>query len=186
MSVSSGGVLGHELVAQEHDERVVAHVLAGHGHGVAEAERLALAHVVDVGQLGQVDHLGELVVLARLVEVVLELELAVEVVLDGALGPTGDDQDVVDAGGHGLLHHVLDGRLVDHRQHLLGLRLGGRQEAGAEAGGGDDGLADGGSWGAHAGQSRAVGRPRRGPHGVRRDVPRPGASLHWQSPSRDC
>ena len=31
----------------------VAHVLAGHRHGVAEAERLALADVVDVGQLGQ-------------------------------------------------------------------------------------------------------------------------------------
>ena len=43
---------------------------------------------------------------------------------------------------HGLLDHVLDGRLVDDRQHLLGLRLGGRQEPGAEPGGGDDGLAD--------------------------------------------
>ena len=42
---------------------------------------------------------------------------------------------------HRLLDHVLDGRLVDDRQHLLGLGLGGRQEAGAEAGGGDDGLA---------------------------------------------
>ena len=43
-----------------------------------------------------------------------------------------------------LLDHVLDGRLVDDRQHLLRLGLGGREEAGAQAGGGDDGLADGG------------------------------------------
>ena len=43
---------------------------------------------------------------------------------------------------HRLLHHVLDGRLVDDRQHLLRLRLGGGEEAGAQPGGGDDGLAD--------------------------------------------
>ena len=38
---------------------------------------------------------------------------------------------------------VLDDRLVDQRQHFLGLRLGGGQEAGAETGGGEDGFADG-------------------------------------------
>ena len=43
---------------------------------------------------------------------------------------------------HRLLDHVLDARLVDEREHLLGRRLGGREEAGAEPGGGDDGLAD--------------------------------------------
>jgi hypothetical protein len=107
--------------------------------------------------------------LARLVEVVLELELAVEVVLDGALGPAGDDEDVVDAGGHGFFDHVLDGGLVHHGQHLLGLRLGGRQEAGAEAGGGDDGFADGGGGRRHGDESRAppppacAGRGRRSP-----------------------
>ena len=34
---------------------------------------------------------------------------------------------------HRLLHHVLDGRLVDERQHLLGLGLRGREEPGAES-----------------------------------------------------
>ena len=43
---------------------------------------------------------------------------------------------------HGLLDHVLDRRLVDDRQHLLRLRLGGGEEPGAQPGGGDDGLAD--------------------------------------------
>jgi hypothetical protein len=78
--------------------------------------------------------------LPRRTEVVLELEVAVEVVLEAALVAAGDDEDVVDAGRHGLLHHVLDGGLVDDRQHLLGLGLGGGQEAGAEAGRRDDGL----------------------------------------------
>ena len=44
--------------------------------------------------------------------------------------------------GDRLLDHVLDDRLVDERQHLLRLRLGGGKEARAEAGGGEDGLAD--------------------------------------------
>ena len=104
-------------------------------------ERLALAHVVDVGQVGQAADLVELVVLARRLERHLELDRAVEVVLEAALAATGDDEDVVDAGPHGLLDDVLDRRLVDHRQHLLGLRLGGGQEAGAQPGGRDDGLA---------------------------------------------
>ena len=34
-----GGVLVHDVVAQHHDERLVADVLAGDRHGVAEAER---------------------------------------------------------------------------------------------------------------------------------------------------
>ena len=45
--------------------------------------------------------------------------------------------------GDRLFDAVLDDRLVDQRQHFLRLRLGGRQETGAEAGGGEDGFADG-------------------------------------------
>ena len=41
-----------------------------------------------------------------------------------------------------LVDDVLDQRPVDHRQHLLRHRLGGGQEAGAEAGDGENSLAD--------------------------------------------
>ena len=85
-------------------------------------------------------HLGEQVELARLLERVLELEVAVEVVLDGALAAAGDDEDVGEPGRDRLLHHVLDRRLVDDRQHLLRLALRGREEPRAETGGGDDRL----------------------------------------------
>ena len=73
---------------------------------------------------------------------VLQLEAVVEVVFDGALLAAGDDDDLLDPGGHGFLHRVLDDRLVDQRQHLLGLRLGRREDAGAPAGGGEDGFSD--------------------------------------------
>ena len=59
--------------------------LAGYGHGVAEPERLALADVVEVGHVGDGAHLLQLIVLAPGLEVELELERAVEVVLERAL-----------------------------------------------------------------------------------------------------
>ena len=162
-------MLVHDVVAEHHREGLVAHVLAGGGDRVAEAERLALAHVVDVGQVGEVEHLGEQRVLALGVEVGLELHAAVEVVLDGLLAAAGDDEDVVDAAPHRLLHHVLDGRLVDHRQHLLRLRLGGGEEPGAQTGGGDDGLADVGRTLVMRGSTRcrsaSTSAPRRGAAG---------------------
>ena len=84
----------------------------------------------------------QLVVLARLLQVVLQLERAVEVVLDRALAPAGDDEDVVDARPDGLLDHVLDGRLVDDREHLLGLGLRRGEEPRPQPGRGDDRLLD--------------------------------------------
>ncbi len=63
----------------------------------------------------------------------LQLELAVEMVLDHRLVAAGDEDEMLDAGLARLVDHVLDQRPVDHRQHLLGHRLGGGQEAGAEA-----------------------------------------------------
>ena len=110
-------------------------------HRVPEAERIALADVVDVGEVGRELHFLQEVVLARVVEEVLELEVAVEVVLDRALVAAGDDQDVGEPGLHGLFDDVLDRGLVDDRQHLLGRALRRRQEARAQAGGGDHRLA---------------------------------------------
>ena len=72
----------------------------------------------------------------------LQLELAVEMVLDDALVAPGDEDEMLDAGLAGLVDDVLDQRPVDHRQHLLGHGFGGRQEPGAEAGDGKDSFAD--------------------------------------------
>ena len=64
-------------------------------------------------------------------------------ILDRVLAAAGDEDDVVDARGDRFFDAVLDDRLVDERQHLLGLRFGGWKKPGAEAGGREDGLADG-------------------------------------------
>jgi hypothetical protein len=113
---------------------VVADVAAGAGDRVAQPERGVLAHVVHVGQLGDAPHRVELGRLALADEGLLELGSGVEVVLERGLAATRDDDDVVDASRHGLFDHVLDRRLVDDRQHLLRLRLRGREHAGTEPG----------------------------------------------------
>ena len=104
-------------------------------------------------------------------EQVLELEAVVEVVLDGALLAAGHDDDLLDAGRDGLLDRVLDDRLVDERQHLLRLRLGGWQEPRPPAGSREDGLAnaqDRTSWSGSAISKERDGRAARSerPSGV--------------------
>ena len=65
-----------------------------------------------------------------------------KVVLDRVLALAGHDDDRGQARGDGLLDHVLDDRLVDERQHLLGLRLRRGQEARPQAGRGEHRLSD--------------------------------------------
>jgi hypothetical protein len=122
--------LDDQVVAEQDREGLVAHVPLGRRDGVPEAQRVALTDVVDRGHVRDLSDLLELVELALGLQEVLELERPVEVVDDRVLAPAGDDDDVGQAGPNGLLDHVLDGRLVQQRQHLLGLRLGRRKEAG--------------------------------------------------------
>ncbi len=108
-----------------------------------QPERRLLAHVGNPGEIGDRTHLSEQIGLAPLFEHPFQLEGRVEMVLDGVLAPAGHDDDALQPRGPGLLDDVLDERPVDQRQHLLGLRLGGRQEAGSQSRGGKDGDADG-------------------------------------------
>ena len=110
---------------------------------MTEAERGLLAREArrpDFRQLA-IEQL-EIGVLAPLVERELELELPVEMVLDNSFIAAGDEDEMLDSGFARLVHHVLDDRPVDHREHLLRHRLGGGQEPGAEAGNREHSLAD--------------------------------------------
>ena len=77
--------------------------------------------------------------LAALAQRRLELVGDVEMVLDRRLVAAGDHDEMLDPRRARLVDRVLDDRAVDHGQHLLGHRLGRRQEAGAEAGDGKHG-----------------------------------------------
>ena len=76
----------------------------------------------------------EIVVALPLGERVLELELAVEMVLDDAFVAAGDKNEMLDAGRSRLIDDVLDQRPVDDRQHLLRHRLGCGQEPRPQSG----------------------------------------------------
>ena len=128
-------VADDDVVRQHHRERLVADGFLGHQHRVAQAQLLLLAHVADLDHVADLAHRAQHVDVALLLEQLLQLVGVVEVVLDGALLAAGDDDHVLDAGRDSLFDAVLDDRLVDERQHLLGQRLRRGQEAGAPAGG---------------------------------------------------
>ena len=64
-------------------------------------------------------------------------------ILQRALAAAGDEDDLLDPGRQRLFDRILDQRLVDDGQHLLGHRLGGGQKPCAQPRDGEDGLADG-------------------------------------------
>ncbi len=130
-----------EVVTEQHRERGVTDVRFGAEDGVSQAERVALPHVVDVGQFARLADLAQLAEVALQLQQVLQFVGTVEVVLQGPLVPAGDHEHVVESAANGLRHHVLDGGPVHDREHLLGSRLGRGEESGAETRGRDDGLA---------------------------------------------
>src|SRR5205814_8808954 len=105
---------------------------------VPESLRRLLLDVHDVDPVAQLvdpGEDGEKIIPSALLQVVLQLDRAVEVVDDGPLSAAGDHDHLLDAAGDRLFDAVLDRRLVDQRQHLFGLGLRRRQEARAETGG---------------------------------------------------
>src|SRR5690606_723702 len=73
---------------------------------------------------------------------VVKLELDVEMILDHRLVAAGHEDEMLDPRLACLIDHILDDRPVDDREHFLGNRLRGWQEACAEAGNRKDGLSD--------------------------------------------
>ena len=78
-----------------------------------QPERRLLPDVGDRDQVRDLPHDREQVVLAALLEHLLELERRVEVVFDSVLAAAGHDDDPFDAGGLRFFDHVLDERAVD-------------------------------------------------------------------------
>ena len=73
---------------------------------------------------------------------VLDLERAVEIILDRMLAAAGDEDHLLDPRGTRLVDRILDERPVDNRQQFLGYGLGCGQEAGTEAGDWEDRFAN--------------------------------------------
>ncbi len=130
----------HEVVGEQHRERLVADDVAGAPHRMAEAERLLLTHRGERAgrKAGRLERLERF---AAAPHRRLELIGDVEIVFERGLAPPGDEDHLLDARLARLVHGILDERAIDDRQHLLGESLGGRQESRAETGDGEHRLA---------------------------------------------
>src|SRR6266702_1502601 len=130
-----------KVVGEDHGKDLVVHRGLCAQHRVSQAERLWLPDVDAVHRLGNdaPDELEQIALSTRS-ELRLDLVGLVEMVLDGALVAPGDEHHVVDPCRDGFLDRVLNERFVDDRHHLLRARLGGRKEAAAHAGHGENGL----------------------------------------------
>src|SRR6185436_4426548 len=96
---------------------------------MSEAQRLRLAHRAVMDRRTAPPDLQQQSALSFDSEQRLQLVRLIEMILDRAFGAMRNEDDVLDAGCYGLLHRVLNERLVDDRQHLLGQYLGRGQEA---------------------------------------------------------
>ena len=126
------------VVAVEHGEGLVAGKGAGEADGRARAAHFGLADEEHVGKAGNAQNLFELLCLAALFELCLQLRAAVEMALDQLLAARDDDEYVLNPARGGFLHQKLDGRLVDNGHELLGQGLGQRQHARPVSRRGDD------------------------------------------------
>src|SRR4249920_1120992 len=65
-------------------------------------------------------------------------------IFNHALVPTGDEDEMLNAGLPRLIHHMLDERSIHDRKHLFRHGLGCRQKTGSKAGDGKYGFTDAG------------------------------------------
>src|SRR5207245_5163610 len=100
---------------------------------VSQAQRLLLPRVADLHHVADPPHHCGLLFFPPFFEETLQRRGIVEMIFDGILSFSGHDDDVLDPGHRAFFHHVLNLRLVDHREHFFGLGLGRRQKARAQA-----------------------------------------------------
>ena len=133
----------HQHVGQQQGERFVADQFARAPDRVAETEwRLLAREACGSGPRQIARQRLEIGMALALVQGMLQLELAIEVILNDCLVTAGDEDEILDTGFARLVDHMLDQRPIDHRQHFLRHGLGGGQKSGAEAGDGEDSFAN--------------------------------------------
>ncbi|MNC24826.1 hypothetical protein D3C75_728910 [compost metagenome] len=140
-----------QVVGQHYGERLVADQRAAGEDGMAEALHLDLTGVGKGALIQQATDADQVFLLVGIANLMLQLVADVEVVFDRPLAATGDDGDFIQAGVQRLFNGILDQRLVHHRQHFLGHRLGRRQKTGAVTGRREETLLD------HLGEALQVG-----------------------------
>ena len=111
---------------------------------MAETKGLCLTDVDAIHMAGEnVSHDLQQFMLAFAVQFRFQFVGFVEVIFDGALAATGDENQFGDACSQCLFNCILNQGFVHHRHHFFGRCLGGRQKTGTQTCDGKYGLADG-------------------------------------------
>ena len=129
-------VAGDEHIAEENCKGLVADKVLSNEDGMAKTKGFFLAGVADLDHVADAPNKFGLVLFAFFLEEALEKGSVIEVIFDGILPFTGNDDDVLDAGSNAFLSDILNLGLIDNGEHFLRLGLGGGQEARAEPSGG--------------------------------------------------
>ena len=160
-----GGIRpGDDDVAQQHGKRLIAYKFGCNQHSVTEAQRFFLPRVTERDHAAELANHFRKIWAAAVGEKTFQAGKRIEVVLDGVLAFAGDDDDVFDAAGDALFHHVLHQRLIHNGEHFLRLSFCGRKKTCAHAGRRQHGLTDSLGKGRHAHDCKI----RRGADGVNR------------------
>ena len=109
---------------------------------MAQTLRLLLAEEEDIRHVGHGADDARVLLLAVAHKALFKVGGVVKVILDRGFAAVCDYEDLLNAGGHGLLHDVLDDGLIHERQHLLGGAFGVGQQTRAQPCGGDNGFPD--------------------------------------------
>ena len=138
-------VVGHDHIAQKHEEGIAVHLLRRAVDRMPQAERLVLVDEGD-GKIARMRNGFGVGVLPAPAQGRLQIGVGGEMLFDGLLFAAVDDHDLVGTGSQALFDDVLDDGTVHNQQHFLRNRLGCRQEPRSHARSGDKSLHERTSW----------------------------------------
>ncbi len=134
---------GNQVIRKVDEERLVTYGRAGAQHRMPKAQRLALSYV-NAGDTRRNDPLDQCqeFFLAGFDQRLLKLRIGVKMIFNCALRATRHEDQPGRTRLYCLFDRVLDQRLVDDWQHLLGARLGCWQEPGTPSCDGEHGCSN--------------------------------------------
>ena len=123
----------HNVITQKHRKRFISDKMPCRKYRMSQATGLLLPYIMDICHLGYIlDHIKHFM-LTALLKFKLKFYRTVKMILYRPFVPAGDYDYILYPGCNGFLDDILYSRLVDYREHLLGLCLGRRQKPCSQA-----------------------------------------------------
>ena len=132
----------NHVVRQEHRERLIAHRVPRGQDGVSQAALLRLRHAGYPRHLADAPNRRQRREVAPRFQRALQLRRPLEIARNGVLPLRRHKNHFLDSRPRRLVHAVVDGRRIEHRQGVLRNRQRRRQKPSPKPGDGDDRFLD--------------------------------------------